>query len=128
MKSIKSLLESINNYFIHKEKVSYIIGRISFYILIGVNAIFIRFYPINSLAYILLTIIEICWALCLYFNYYISKNIIKRLGIPSLFITIYVYATTICLLYIFLSSNSITSLEIFSICVLNSSGVIFSPW
>ncbi len=78
MKSIKSLLESINNYFIHKEKVSYIIGRISFYILIGVNAIFIRFYPINSLAYILLTIIEICWALCLYFNYYISKKYYKK--------------------------------------------------
>lgn len=74
---MKNQIKKVNEFFIKEEKYNRILGNIFWYILIGANAIFVGHYPKETLAYILLTIIEICWALCFYFNFYISKKYYK---------------------------------------------------
>lgn len=74
---IKSSIRKINNFFITKEKISYLLGRISAYTLFVANIIFINICTFDLLTYFLLVIIEICFLLSFYFNFYILKKYYK---------------------------------------------------
>lgn len=75
-KLIKSCFEKINIFFTQNEKLSYILGRVSAYILLFANVILSTYYKHDLLIYILQAIINISFLLCIYFNFYI-KNTIK---------------------------------------------------
>lgn len=72
-KLIKSYFEKINIFFTQNEKLSYILGRVSAYILLFANVILSTYYNHDLLIYILQAIINISFLLCIYFNFYIKK-------------------------------------------------------
>lgn len=72
-KLIKSCFEKINIFFTQNEKLSYILGRASAYILLFANVILSTYYSHDLLIYILQAIINISFLLCIYFNFYIKK-------------------------------------------------------